>query len=205
MVVTARGAARLAAGHPWVYRSDVSRPATIPGFAAVHDPRGRVLGWAAVHPTSQIAVRLVHIDDAPVDERLLIERVHAAVARRAALDRDPDAHMQGVTGYRCVHGEADGLPGLVVDRLGPVLVVQNGSAALEPYLEALVDALVADLAPVGVLGRFDAAAREREDLPRTLRVLAGEVPATVEVSDGRLVWPVQPLAGQKTGTFWTSA
>jgi 23S rRNA (cytosine1962-C5)-methyltransferase len=201
VVVTARGAARLAAGHPWVYRSDVARPPAAPGFAPVHDARGRTLGWAAVHPTSQIAVRLMHVHDTPVDEAVLVARLRAAVARRAALADDPDAHMDGVTGYRIVHGEADGLPGLVVDRLGPVLVVQNGSAALEPYLEALVDALVSNLAPTGVLGRFDAPAREHEGLPRTIRTLAGEVPETVEVNDGRLIWPIRPLAGQKTGTF----
>ncbi len=207
MVVAARGAARLAAGHPWVYRSDVTRLPDEAGFAPVHDPRGRTLGWAAVHPTSQIAVRLLHVHDTPVDEALLVDRLRAAVARRAALEHDPDAHMGGVTGFRYVHGEADGLPGLVVDRLGPVLVVQNGSAALEPHLDALVDALPPALeavgapTPAGVLGRFDAPARAHEGLPRTVRTLAGEVPETVEVSDGRLVWLVQPRAGQKTGTF----
>ncbi len=201
VVVAERGAARLAAGHPWVYRSDVARPAALPGFAAVRDQRGRSLGWAAVHPTSQIAVRLLHRHDTPVDEALLLARLDAAVTRREALAQDPDARMAGVTGYRCVHAEADGLPGLVVDRLGPVLVVQNGCAALEPHLAALVARLVERLAPVGVLARFDAAAREREGLRREVRVLAGRVPEAVEVSDGLLSWPTHPLAGQKTGAF----
>ncbi len=201
VVVTERGAARLAAGHPWVYRSDVTRPASLPGFATVRDQRGRALGWAAVHPASQIAVRLLHRHDTPVDEALLVARLDAALARREALAHDPDAHMAGVTGYRCVHAEADGLPGLVVDRLGPVLVVQNGCAALEPHLDALVERLVERLAPVGVLARFDSGAREREGLPREVRVLAGRVPEAVEVSDGLLTWPLRPLTGQKTGTF----
>lgn len=201
VVVSERGAARLTAGHPWVYRSDVSRPASLPGFAAVRDQRGRPLGWAAVHPTSQIAVRLLHRHDTPVDEALLLARLDAALARREALAHDPEAHMGGVTGYRCVHAEADGLPGLVVDRLGPVLVVQNGCAALEPHLDALVARLVEHLEPVGVLARFDAGAREREGLRREVRVLAGQVPEAVEVSDGLLRWPTRPFEGQKTGAF----
>jgi 23S rRNA (cytosine1962-C5)-methyltransferase len=138
VAVDGRGAARLDAGHPWVYRSDVLTPPPRPGFAPVVDRRGRPLGWAAVHPTSQIAVRLLHRGDAPIDEALLLARLDAALDLRAALAADPDAGMGGVTGYRCVHAEADGLPGLIVDRLGPVLVVQNGCAALEPHLAALV-------------------------------------------------------------------
>jgi 23S rRNA (cytosine1962-C5)-methyltransferase len=201
VVVNARGADRLAAGHPWVYRSDVRRHATRPGFAPVHAENGRPLGWAAVHPSSQIAVRLLHRGAAPVDETLLLELLDAALARREALARDPDAGLGGATGYRLVHAEADGLPGLIVDRLGPVLAVQNGCAALEPHLGALVARLLERLAPEGVVGRFDAAAREREGLAREVRVLAGNVPDVVEVSDGRLTWPLHPLTGQKTGTF----
>ena len=201
VVVSGRGAARLAAGHPWVYRSDVMRPAEEPGFAPVLNRRGRTLGWAAVHPSSELAVRLVHSIDAPVDEATLVARCEAALERRAALARDPSAGMAGADGYRCVHAEADGLPGLVVDRLGPVLVVQNGCAALEPHLDAIVATLRRHLTPVGVLGRFDTAAREREGLPRAVRVLAGTVPEEVELSDGALRWPVRPRQGQKTGAF----
>jgi len=201
VAVDGRGAARLAAGHPWVYRSDVLTPPPRAGFAAVVDRRGRPLGWAAVHPTSQIAVRLLHRHDAPVDEALLIARLDAALDLRAALVADPDAEMAGVTGFRCVHAEADGLPGLVVDRLGPVLVVQNGCAALEPHLGALVARLVERLAPVGVLGRFDVRARALEGLPTEVRTLHGDVPDGVDVHDGALTWRIDPRGGQKTGAF----
>jgi 23S rRNA (cytosine1962-C5)-methyltransferase len=78
-----RRAAR--AGHPWVYRSDVLTPPPRPGFAPVIDRRGRPLGWAAVHPTSQIAVRLLHRGDAPIDEALLLARLDAALDLRVAL------------------------------------------------------------------------------------------------------------------------
>jgi len=201
VAVDGRGAARLAAGHPWVYRSDVLTPPSRPGFAPIVDRRGRPLGWAAVHPTSQIAVRLLHRHDAPVDEALLLARLDAALDLRDALANDPAAEMAGVTGVRCVHAEADGLPGLVVDRLGPVLVVQNGCAAIEPHLEALVTRLVERLAPQGVLGRFDAHARALEGLPTGVRALHGEVPGRVDVHDGALTWSVDPRGGQKTGAF----
>ena len=184
-----------------MYRSDVRRLPEQPGFAPVLDPAGRSLGWAAVHPHSQIAVRLLHPHDERVTEDLLRSRLGAALDRREALIADPDTHLAGATGYRLVHAEADGLPGLVVDRLGPVLVVQNGSAAMEPFIDTLVATLVDRLAPEGVLGRFDARVREREGLPREQRVLAGHVPETVEVDDGLLTWTARPREGQKTGGF----
>jgi len=201
VAVDGRGAARLDAGHPWVYRSDVLTPPARPGFAPVVDRRGRPLGWAAVHPTSQIAVRLLHRGDTPIDEALLLARLDAALDLRVALAADPAAGMAGVTGYRCVHAEADGLPGLIIDRLGPVLVVQNGCAALEPHLAALVTRLSERLAPQGVVGRFDARARTLEGLPTEVRLLYGEIPDHVDVSDGALTWRVDPRAGQKTGAF----
>ena len=201
VAVDGRGAARLAAGHPWVYRSDVLTPPQRAGFSPIVDRRGRPLGWAAVHPTSQIAVRLLHHHDAPVDESLLIARLDAALDLRTALAADLDAAMAGVTGYRCVHAEADGLPGLIVDRLGPVLVVQNGCAALEPHVDALVARLAERLAPEGVLGRFDTHARALEGLPTEVRTLHGDVPHHVDVDDGTITWRVDPRGGQKTGAF----
>ena len=201
VAVDGRGAARLDAGHPWVYRSDVLTPPAQPGFAPVVDRRGRPLGWAAVHPTSQIAVRLVQRGDAPIDEALLLARLDAALDLRVAMFADAAAGMAGVTGYRCVHAEADGLPGLIVDRLGPVLVMQNGCAALEPHLAALVARLSERLAPQGVVGRFDTRTRALEGLPTEVRVLHGEIPDHVDVSDGALTWRVDPRAGQKTGAL----
>jgi 23S rRNA (cytosine1962-C5)-methyltransferase len=201
VTIADRGAARLAAGHPWVYRSDVLASPATAGFAPLRDRRGRSLGWGAVHPTSEIAVRSLRRDDAPIDEAWLLDRLDAALDLRRALANDPAAEMADVTGWRCVHAEADGLPGLVVDRLGPVLVVQSGSAALEPHLPALVARLVERLAPAGVLGRFDARARALEGLPTEVVELHGTVPEHVELHDGTLVWSVAPRSGQKTGAY----
>ncbi|MFO7545616.1 MAG: class I SAM-dependent rRNA methyltransferase [Trueperaceae bacterium] len=201
VAVNDRGASRLRAGHPWVYRSDVLHPPERTGFARVVDRRGAPLGWAAVHPSSTIAVRLLSRDDAPIDETTLLAALDAALDRRGALRNDPDAEMEGVTGYRLVHAEADGLPGLVVDRLGPVVVMQNGCAAIEPHLKALVRRLAERCAPRGILGRFEGRARELEGLEQGTPVLLGDVPDEVDVSDGTLTWRVKPFAGQKTGAF----
>lgn len=201
VVVGEHGAARLAAGHPWVYRSDVIEPPAHAGFAPIADRRGRPLGWAAVHPTSQLTVRRIHAHDAPVDAALLLARLDAALDRREALRADPAAGMAGIDGYRCVHAEADGLPGLVVDRLGPVVVLQNGCAALEPHLPSLARRLVERLDVDGVLGRFDAKARALEGLPTSVALLAGSVPERVVFHDGALAWGVDPRAGQKTGAY----
>jgi 23S rRNA (cytosine1962-C5)-methyltransferase len=199
--VRERGAARLSAGHPWVYRSDLIAPPAAAGFAAIHDPRGRPLGWAAVHPRSQIAVRLMRREDVAIDDAFVLARVSAALDLREQLQRDPDAQMAQVTGYRLVHADADGLPGLIVDRLGPVLVLQNGCAALEPLLPAIVGLLMARLTPEGIFGRLDSAVRDLEGLPREKRVLAGDVPERVPVVDGVLSWSVDPRGGQKTGAY----
>jgi 23S rRNA (cytosine1962-C5)-methyltransferase len=199
--VRERGAARLLAGHPWVYRSDLYAPPERAGFAPIRGPRGEALGWAAVHPTSQIAVRLLHRSDTPIDEGVIVARLDAALDYREALARDPAAEMAGVTGLRLVHAEADGLPGVIVDQLGPVLVVQNGCAAFEPHLDAIVGRLQARRSPAGILGRLDTAVRDLEGLPRKQRLLAGAVPERVTVSDGLLSWSLDPRGGQKTGAY----
>jgi 23S rRNA (cytosine1962-C5)-methyltransferase len=196
-----RGAARLTASHPWVYRSDVLDLPDRPGFAPVVDRRGQALGWAAVHPTSQIAVRLVHRGSEAVDEALLLRLLHAALDHRDALARDPATELAEATGYRLVHAEADALPGLIVDRLGEALVIQNGCAAMEAHLRALVAALVERLAPRMVIGRFDGAVRDLEGLARGTPLLYGEEREVVTVSDGRLRWRIDPRAGQKTGSY----
>ena len=110
-VVNARGASRWAAGHPWIFRSDVrERPAARAGVTRVLDARGTVLGWALWSPTSEISLRLLDRDaGAVIDAAWWRARIAAAIDRRAGLSAVTNA-------CRLVHGEADRLPGLVVDR-----------------------------------------------------------------------------------------
>lgn len=195
VTVTDRGAARLRSGHPWVYRSDVSQAAGEAGdVVRVADRRGRFLGRAFYNPQSEISLRLATREDEPVDEPWFAARIEAALDYRESLEIDADA-------YRLLHGEADGIPGLVVDRYGDYLVLQAGSAAVEPRLVWVTAALEERLAPAGILARNDSTARKREGLDTASRALSGEVPETVVVREGEVRYRADLWGGQKTGGF----
>jgi len=195
-VVTSRGAKRLAAGHPWVFRSDLqSAPECAPGVVRVTDPRGLPLGWAWWSPASEIALRRVERrETVPIDARWWHAKLKRAIARRAALEGQTNA-------FRLVHGEGDGLPALVVDRYDRWLVVQLLSAAVEAQREVIVATLQALLQPAGILARNDAPVRAREGLTKGVELLAGAVPEEVEVDEHGVRYLAAPWTGQKTGAF----
>lgn len=196
-VISARGARRLAGGHPWIFRSDVVRAPEAPaGAVRVTDQAGRPLGTALWSPASEISLRQVTRDpEAPLDTAWWHDRLAAALARRAGL---LDAET---TACRLVHGEGDGLPSLVVDRFDRWLVVQLLSAGLEAFRAPVVDALRALTGAEGILARNDASVRTREGLPRAVEPLVGTVPETVEVREHGVRYLAAPHAGQKTGAF----
>jgi 23S rRNA (cytosine1962-C5)-methyltransferase len=199
-VVSSKGAERLRAGHPWIYRSDVRSVAADPGdLVGVETERGRPIGWALWSSTSQIALRSVGSDVDPADEAgWLRARLAAAAAYRDTLDIDASA-------WRLVHAEADRLPGLIVDRYGDeggvFLVVQTLCQGMDRRLPAVVAALSELAAPRGVLARNDPRVRRLEGLEQRIDVLAGEVPDTVEVREGRIRLRTSLREGQKTGLF----
>ena len=195
VVVTRRGAERLYAGHPWVYRSDVVSSDAEPGdLVRVTVERRRPIGWALWSSASQIALRLVSTDRQVDESQLWRARLERAAAYRASLQID-------ATAYRLVHGESDGLPGLIVDRYGDHLVVQALCQGMDRRLSAIADALVAIAAPRGILARNDPKVRRLEGLPESVEVLAGEVPDLVTVSEGPIRYEVDLRHGQKTGLF----
>ena len=193
-VVSRRGAERWRRGHPWIYRSDVREGGAEAGAVRVVDGAGNVAGMALWSPASTISLRMLTADERAIDDGFWRERIEAAVAYREALA--PDA-----TAYRLVHAEADGLPSLVVDRYGEVLVVQLLSAGLETFRAPIVAALEARLAPAGILARNNVPVREYESLPRSVELLSGTVPETVEVREGGVRYLAAPWTGQKTGAF----
>ena len=194
-VVGKRGAARARSGHPWIYRSDVAEAAGEPGdIVPVFDRAGSFLGRAFYNPGSEISLRMAERRDEPVDESWFRTRIGRSLAYRDSLAIDGDA-------YRLLHAEADGVPGLVVDRYGDYLVLQVGSAAVERRLGWVLDALEELRSPAGVLLRGDSAARKREDLDTAVRVLRGEVPETVGVREGPVRYEANLWRGQKTGGF----
>lgn len=195
VIVTSRGASRLRSGHPWVYRSDLSDAAGESGdVARVFDRRGKFLGRAFYNPESQISIRLATREDEPVDESWFAKKIEDALDYRKTLQIDADA-------YRLVHGEADGIPGLVVDRYGDCVVLQVGSAAVERRLDWVTGPLVDRLAPAGILARNDSTARKREGLTNEPRVLCGEVPESIVVREGDVRYRADLWGGQKTGGF----
>ncbi|MGH7805892.1 MAG: hypothetical protein ACREQJ_16210, partial [Candidatus Binatia bacterium] len=156
VTITRRGEDRLRSGHPWIYRSDV-RDDGAPGGHVVRvvSQKGRLLGRAIYSDRSQIALRLVARGDEPVDDAFLRARLERATLLRRSLGIDGDA-------YRLVHAEADGLPALVVDRYGDVLVVQALAQGSDRWLARIVALLAELLAPRGILARNDARVRELE-------------------------------------------
>ena len=194
-VLKDRGASRVRSGHPWVYRSDIAEAHGRAGdVVRILDRRGTLLGMGFYNPRSEITLRVATREDEPLDEPWFRVRMEEAIAYRDLLEIDADA-------YRLLHAEADGVPGLVVDRYGEHLVLQVGSAAVDERLGWTVEALVELLSPHGVLLRADSRARKREGLDTAVRVLYGEVPDSVVVREGTVCYRAHLWSGQKTGGF----
>ena len=195
VIVSARGEQRLRAGHPWIYRSDVVDVQAAGGdIVAVVGPRRRTLGSALYSDRSQIALRLLSRGESPADEALIRARLEAAIAYRRSLAIE-------ATAFRLVHGEADLLPSLVVDRYADYLVVQALSQGMDRLLPTVTTILVELLAPDGILARNDPKVRALEGLDQTITILHGSIPDTVAAREGPVVYDVDVRRGQKTGLF----
>lgn len=191
-ILKPRGLARLETGHPWIFKSDVEPVEAPNGEILDVVAKGRFLGQAFYSEHSEITLRM--LSRGALADSWLADRIEAAIRFRE--------ETLGLTGAcRLVHGESDGLPGLIVDRYGDVLVLQILAAAMEMRTDAVVDALVIGLKPKGILARNDVKVREREGLPREVRTLWGQVPESVEISEGAVLLSIDVLNGQKTGTF----
>jgi len=194
--VSRRGAERLAAGHLWIYASDVAdRGEAQPGDAVkVVDARGRALGTAHYSSSSQICLRLLSTEVEPIDRGFFLKRLAAARDYRRRV-------VSGTDAYRLVHAEGDLLPALIVDCYGDCVVVQTLDQGMERAKADVVAALQELLAPRAILERNDAPVRRREELPLQAGALAGEAPERVQVRMNGLGFSVDLLTGQKTGLF----
>jgi len=192
---------RLQAGHLWIFSNEVNVAATPltafePGaHVQVRSQHDRFLGYAYVNPRTLISARLLGRDmDYPPGKSLLVHRFRVALALRERLYQSPF--------YRLAFGEADLLPGLVVDRYGDVLVAQIGTAGMEAMKQDIVDALVKVVEPRAILWKNDSGIRELEGLERYVENALGETPDHVEVPEGGVTFRVPLAAGQKTGWYF---
>jgi len=195
VTISSRGETRLRSGHPWIYRADIGDVHAAGGDrVAVRSARGQTLGHAFYSDRSQIALRMLTRGEEPADDGLIRRRMEAALAFRGTLAIDGSA-------CRLVHGEADLLPSLIVDRYGDYLVVQTLSQGADRLLPLFVSTLQELAEPAGILARNDPRTRALEGLDRKVEVLAGDVPDAIAVTENGVRYNVDVRRGQKTGLF----
>jgi 23S rRNA (cytosine1962-C5)-methyltransferase len=196
VTINRKGEQRVQAGHPWVYRSDVvGVEHAAPGdIVQVVGPLSRPLGYAFFSDQSEIVIRMIAGPDEDPSPGFWAARIAAAAQYRESLNLD-------ATAWRVVHGEADRLPSLIVDRYADYLVVQALSQATDRALPEITHALVEVLHPAGILARNDPRVRLLEGLERRVEVLHGTVPPSIAVREGAVEYEVDPWRGQKTGLF----
>ena len=191
---------RLAGGGPWVYsnevRMDAEAKALEPGtVVTLRRVDGKPLGVGTFNPHVLIAYRQFADDaHAVVDADFIAGRLSRALALRQRLFADPC--------YRLIHGEADGLPGMVVDRFGDTVVVQCATAGTQHLLPEVLTAIDRVLAPAAIVLRNDGAFRDLEHLEHEVTVAKGSVVPPVAVVEHGLRFAADPVAGQKTGWFF---
>ncbi|MCB1735635.1 MAG: class I SAM-dependent rRNA methyltransferase [Gammaproteobacteria bacterium] len=197
----ARNERRLMAGHQWVYSNEIDVAVSpLAGFEAgdsvtIEAANGKAIGTGYINPHTLLSARLVSRDAKhPFSASLLVHRINVALALREKLFDKPY--------YRLVFGEADGLPGLVVDRYDNVLVAQITTAGMERIRDDIAAALDKVIKPLALLWRNDTGSRELEGLPSYVEAALGVVPATVAVIEGDARFHIDPIQGQKTGWFY---
>ncbi|HIT69640.1 MAG TPA: class I SAM-dependent rRNA methyltransferase [Candidatus Aphodomonas merdavium] len=187
---------RVLRGHPWVFRSDIERVegSFTPGDVVdVLSARGRFLGRAMYNPASQIALRMFTLHDEPVDEAFIRSRVERALSYRR--------RFADLRSCRLIFSESDGLPALIADSFGSVIVIQSLALGIERWKNVIVDALCDALHPDGVWERSDVKVRELEGMEQTQGLMRGTVADKVEMQENGIRFLVDVKQGQKTGYF----
>ncbi len=186
--------------HPWIFSGGIERIDGAPASGdtvPVRDANGQFLAWAAYNAGSQITARLWSLrEDEMIDADFFRRKISLAIAARTGLNLDRDS-----TGMRLIHAESDGLPGLIVDQYGDVIVMQIGSAGPERWRETIADILQELCSPVCIYERSDSDSRALEGLELRNGVLRGELPSAVEVIENGLRFGVDVADGQKTGFY----
>ncbi|MEP7354159.1 MAG: class I SAM-dependent rRNA methyltransferase, partial [Acidobacteriota bacterium] len=206
--VNRKAADRVAGGHPWIFSSDIvdlgsAQPGDAvsvlgPDLKKTRDGRGQFLGFAHFSSTSQITLRMLtrlrSADHSVAGREFFLQRLRQAISHREIVVQDSDA-------YRLVSSEADQLPGLIVDRYGPYLVMQALTQGMDRNRDIIEDCLNELLQPSGILARNDASVRRLEGLPLEVTTLAGSIPEKITIHMNGLQLSADLLHGQKTGAY----
>jgi 23S rRNA (cytosine1962-C5)-methyltransferase len=197
VTVSQKGAARARAGHPWIFRADVTGAPE--GLASgcevrVADARQNFIGRAFWAVKSPIALRVLSRHDGALDEELLAARLRRALERRRAM-------FPGADAFRLLHGEADLLPGYFVDWYNGIAAVQHLAEWAESRREQLARLVVELTGARAVVARDDGSARDFEGLPRRSELLFGQAPAVARYHEGSIELSVDLLGDHKTGGY----
>lgn len=182
--------------HPWIFESAIAKGGGDSGETVrLESDQGRFLGWAAYSPSSKIRARVWSFDEAQrIDAPFFHARIAAAIQARSRLAIASD-------GVRLIHGESDGLPGLVVDRYGDTLVAQFGSAGVERWRDTIADALLAHTGLQRLYERSDASSRAMEGLSERTGWLRGEGPTELVLQEHTWTLGLNIAQGHKTGFY----
>lgn len=187
-------------GHPWVYSNEIDMTPEVKALPAgsvvrLDAPSSEPLGVGLFNPRSLIAIRMLSRDPkAVIDQAFLADRLAKALALRDRLYAKPY--------YRLVHAEADGLPGLIIDRYGDVLVCQFNTAGMDRLREPLLAALDEVLSPKTVVLRNDSSARQQEGLSQGVEIAKGKLPSPLKLQENGATFFADLAEGQKTGWFY---
>ena len=184
-------------GHLWIYKSDVADTREAAGGSVVRvlDERGRFVGRALYSDRSEISLRLLTTEDEEINREWWRRRLREAIGRRRA-ELTPETNA-----CRLIYSEGDLLPSLIVDAYGDVLVLQTLSQGTESVKAMLVELLVEELNPRAVVERNDVRVRQLEGLEMRVGTVYGDEPGELEIIQHGIRFLVQPLGGQKTGSF----
>ncbi len=203
MKLTGKGRRRLQGGHPWIYRDDIAAGTAQAGdLVQVMAPTGGSLGWALYSDASRIALRMVTYEEQQPTREFWMRRIERAVELRA---RSGMLEPEGAC--RLLAGDSEGMPGMVVDRYGKVIVLQLGTQAADRMREFLVELLKQTLPfeVQAVVDRSDTSTRKLENLDKRTEVLEGSLTGPVDVRDGDLLYSVDVFQGHKTGHYLDQA
>jgi 23S rRNA (cytosine1962-C5)-methyltransferase len=182
--------------HPWIFESAIQRGGADSGETVrVESATGGFLGWAAFSPQSKIRARVWSFDESErINAAFFVARCAASIRARARFDIKSD-------GARLIHGESDGLPGLIVDRYGDTLVAQFTSAGVDKWKDVIADALLAETGLTRLYERSDASSRSLEGLPEATGWLRGDGPTDLVLQEYGWKLALNIAEGHKTGFY----